>query len=388
MGDADAAQWNAVQEVFESDTDLRFLMCYFHVAKKVYEKTGFATTNNPCETYNAAIKRDVTLRRKLKVGALIDQVLKLCQSESVRAKPFVVDPSPDARLVRRAKAMQREGLLLERPAACASIAFLLEGEISDDETDVVRVTSQQCAHVFDEVLRTTVDDMPITAQLTRLTAEMERRGMLTNGWAVNVVSRSCPCRFWLNSFSIILLMSALPDTPPPRAVTMADGVPVAISMKPLPSIKPFFTYCISVLKANKVKRRIDKATARYLHQCAIIAPVDFQDWGGVVQRVMLAVDRYKITKSALAAVLANPDHVEVEWVLPAGIDQKGLPTYYLKRILASKKEKNGKVLYLTDWEPTWEPISNLPMAEVRKFQKKRRRLTEKAYIETEAASSS
>ncbi|ETL35212.1 hypothetical protein L917_12468 [Phytophthora nicotianae] len=29
MGDADAAQWNAVHEVFSPDNDIVFLMCYF-----------------------------------------------------------------------------------------------------------------------------------------------------------------------------------------------------------------------------------------------------------------------------------------------------------------------------------------------------------------------
>ncbi|ETM03124.1 hypothetical protein L917_00610 [Phytophthora nicotianae] len=130
MGVADAAQWNAVNSVFGSDCDYTFLMCYFHVTKTNLRKrgyvpparaievmedihdlhfsenevifhsklaeiqarwqlstelaqfsayffeglvepsileVGFVTTNNPCETYNAAIKRDVTLRRKLKV---------------------------------------------------------------------------------------------------------------------------------------------------------------------------------------------------------------------------------------------------------------------------------------------------------------------------------
>ncbi|ETK96721.1 hypothetical protein L915_00638 [Phytophthora nicotianae] len=120
MGVADAAQWNAVNSVFGSDCDYTFLMCYFHVTKKnlrkrgyvpparaievmedihdlhfsenevifhsklaeiqarwqlstelaqisAYFSKGFVTTNNPCETYNAAIKRNVTLRRKLKV---------------------------------------------------------------------------------------------------------------------------------------------------------------------------------------------------------------------------------------------------------------------------------------------------------------------------------
>uniref|UniRef100_H3GH81 MULE transposase domain-containing protein n=1 Tax=Phytophthora ramorum TaxID=164328 RepID=H3GH81_PHYRM len=149
MGDADAAQWNALQDVCGGDDTFRFLVFFFHVAKKIYEKTrvldagvasmvlrhlhelhfarseaefrqqleevqeewlklpeltsfvsyfntvwlnemmwrwqcyhtpsGFAATNNPVETYNASIKRDVTLRRKLKVGALLDRLLMLEQ---------------------------------------------------------------------------------------------------------------------------------------------------------------------------------------------------------------------------------------------------------------------------------------------------------------------
>ncbi|RLN92369.1 hypothetical protein BBJ28_00013246 [Nothophytophthora sp. Chile5] len=260
--------WYAVR--FGSDTDLRFLTLYFHVVKKVHEKTCSLT---PCvaafvmtdiHDLHFAVS-EVEFHGKL-VGALIDQVLKLCQSELVRARSFAVDPSPEVRLVRCAKAMQREGLLLERPAAGTSIAFLLEGEISDDEIDVVRVTGQPCARVFDEVLQTTAENMPISAQLTRLAAEMERRGMPTNGWAVNVVSR-------------------------------ALGTPCG----------------------DRPKRA--------------------------------------------AHLLSEEDP-------------------------PSETAKNGKVLYLTDWEPTLEPISNLSIAEVRKFQKKRRRLTEKARIETEAASNS
>ncbi|GMF43447.1 unnamed protein product [Phytophthora fragariaefolia] len=39
MGDADNAQWNALHAVFGGeDGSFRVLMCYFHVAKKVYEK--------------------------------------------------------------------------------------------------------------------------------------------------------------------------------------------------------------------------------------------------------------------------------------------------------------------------------------------------------------
>eukprot|EP00644_Phytophthora_capsici_P018225 jgi/Phyca11/127340/e_gw1.68.196.1 len=49
MGDADAAQWNAVHEVFSPGDNIVFLVCFFHVAKKIYEKTrclspGIATS--------------------------------------------------------------------------------------------------------------------------------------------------------------------------------------------------------------------------------------------------------------------------------------------------------------------------------------------------------
>lgn len=39
MGDADDAQYNAVQRVLGIDSNLTILMCFYHVAAKVYEKT-------------------------------------------------------------------------------------------------------------------------------------------------------------------------------------------------------------------------------------------------------------------------------------------------------------------------------------------------------------
>eukprot|EP00644_Phytophthora_capsici_P006097 jgi/Phyca11/43158/gw1.89.145.1 len=44
MGDADDAQWNAVQTVFGEDNSLSTLMCYFHVAAKVFERTRHLPT--------------------------------------------------------------------------------------------------------------------------------------------------------------------------------------------------------------------------------------------------------------------------------------------------------------------------------------------------------
>lgn len=40
MGDADDAQHNAVQQVFGVDNDIKILMCFYHVAAKVFKKTS------------------------------------------------------------------------------------------------------------------------------------------------------------------------------------------------------------------------------------------------------------------------------------------------------------------------------------------------------------
>ncbi|RLN60404.1 hypothetical protein BBJ28_00011186 [Nothophytophthora sp. Chile5] len=160
MGDSDAARQKVVKEVFGPNTELCFVMCYFHVAKKVFEKTRSLTPSVAVfvmadihyvhfaletfsayhGTYSAAIKRDVALQRKLKVGALIDQALQLCQSEIVGTKPIAADPSPNARFVRRSKAVQCEGLMLERYTATGEDDK--ENQRGHSQQDVPRTTDK------------------------------------------------------------------------------------------------------------------------------------------------------------------------------------------------------------------------------------------------------
>lgn len=135
--------------------------------------------NNPCETLNAAIKRDVTLRRKMRVAALVPQLLTLCQSESVTARPFVITCEPDAKLARRVKAMNRANLLSLESTTRGSIAFLLS-RISVDTQRVVRVLSSRCPRVYDEIRHRTLEGLPVSAQLNKPTANMEARGMPTH----------------------------------------------------------------------------------------------------------------------------------------------------------------------------------------------------------------
>lgn len=46
--------------------------------------SGFAITNGPVDQYNAAIKWDVTVHHKLKMGLPLDRLLEWCRLESVR----------------------------------------------------------------------------------------------------------------------------------------------------------------------------------------------------------------------------------------------------------------------------------------------------------------
>ncbi|OWZ07863.1 LOW QUALITY PROTEIN: hypothetical protein PHMEG_00019687 [Phytophthora megakarya] len=252
MGDADSVQWNALSESFGGDSSpYMFLMCYFHVAKKIYEKTrafdtgieamvmrdphemhfsrcdsefqerkeeilqkwqgyttvwlndrvwrwqcyhtlaGYATTNNPCETYNATIKRDVTLRRKLKVGALIDHLLVLCRC--VRARAFALKPGVDDCMVRRANVMARAGVLREYKRN--TIEFLLSSD-SKAASHIVNVLASPAIHVFNVHDRRSREDLPVSAQLGSDIERMELLGMTATGWAVDIESRLCPCRLW------------------------------------------------------------------------------------------------------------------------------------------------------------------------------------------------
>ncbi|ETN14419.1 hypothetical protein PPTG_22120 [Phytophthora nicotianae INRA-310] len=55
---------------------------------------GFATTNDPVETFNAVIKRDYTLRRRLKIGTLLRELSACCQDQSLSTPSFQFGVTP------------------------------------------------------------------------------------------------------------------------------------------------------------------------------------------------------------------------------------------------------------------------------------------------------
>ncbi|ETO75078.1 hypothetical protein F444_09312 [Phytophthora nicotianae P1976] len=151
MGDAEQGQRNAVFSVFQNNPSTEYLMCFYHVMTNVEKRlkefpshvasaivgglydlhfardqiafsclrdqllstwkmypelcfstpSGFATTNNPVEQFNKVLKRDYTLRRRLKMGTLLKELRDCCMHEPSRQRPFCMEPEAAPTLTRR-----------------------------------------------------------------------------------------------------------------------------------------------------------------------------------------------------------------------------------------------------------------------------------------------
>ncbi|OWZ05748.1 hypothetical protein PHMEG_00022098 [Phytophthora megakarya] len=277
MTDADEAQLNAFEHVFGKD--VVSVMCYFHVAAKVYERTrslsppfvakvlndvaslhftpsageyertrhktseswasrpelsafatyftkqwtasrfnrwqvfvsppGFATTNNPVEQFNRAIKRDYTLSARLKMGTLVEQLLQCCKVESLKVKAFADKTVPTPSLERRVRELRRAGRIREHGAGRASIRFLLDDENVDGLPETTYVQSERCDTIYDPEAKRTREALPVTARMRCHTAQMEVDGMPEGGWPVNYIRLTCPCKYWMKYACCIHVVFAL-----------------------------------------------------------------------------------------------------------------------------------------------------------------------------------
>ncbi|KAE9213906.1 hypothetical protein PF004_g15203 [Phytophthora fragariae] len=156
MADAEAAQQNAVDQVFGVDSDFLYLMCFYHVMAKVYERIKgvsqrlreqvtadiydlhFAPTqatydeqwttvfaNWSVEQFNRLIKRDYTLRTKHKIGTLFQLLADCCEHQSVTPRKFKDVPEVTQQLKARVNDFRQRNLLVDITPSRSSIEFLL-----------------------------------------------------------------------------------------------------------------------------------------------------------------------------------------------------------------------------------------------------------------------
>ncbi|ETI29666.1 hypothetical protein F443_22976 [Phytophthora nicotianae P1569] len=107
------------------------------------------------------------------------------------------------------------------------------------------------------------------------------------------------------------------------------------------------------------------------------------DVAGTIRRLLDAVPQARIAKPRLIeAARQGSDAGETEYML-GGVFLTARPIYQMRTILDDRRV-NGRVVFLTAWESTWEPATNLPSGGLRKYRQRKRRKVERAYIEAEA----
>ncbi|KAJ8564121.1 hypothetical protein ON010_g7226 [Phytophthora cinnamomi] len=128
--------------------------------------SGFASTNNPVETFNVVLKRDSALRRRLRMGALLQGLSNCCEDKSSSDRPFRFDVVPSPTLTRRVSEMMRENLLETWNDAVVGI----EG------AGQVRVVSTLAKRFLVAPNNRSEEDIAVTAQMGANYARMEVEG--------------------------------------------------------------------------------------------------------------------------------------------------------------------------------------------------------------------
>uniref|UniRef100_H3GP42 Uncharacterized protein n=1 Tax=Phytophthora ramorum TaxID=164328 RepID=H3GP42_PHYRM len=164
MADGDMAQCNALATVVGDNPEYRFLMGFFHVMKK---------------TFNAMLKRDYTLLRRLKVGSLLRELSACCQdqSASMRALEFVALLTTT--LAQRVFELMRSKLL------GIAEGESVDGSFAGSQT-VVQVVSLRAPRVIVDPNRCGEEEIAVTAQMGANYARMEVVRQPWGGWAVDV----------------------------------------------------------------------------------------------------------------------------------------------------------------------------------------------------------
>ncbi|GMF43863.1 unnamed protein product [Phytophthora fragariaefolia] len=90
----------------------------------------------------------------------------------------------------------------------------------------------------------------------------------------------------------------------------------------------------------------------------------------------------KELKMVCIAVLKNTEaDDEAEWSTENDLSEQ--PLHAVRKVL-DRKRLNWKTYYLVDWVPTWEPRQHVAQTLIAGFERKRRALVRKTYIEYEA----
>ncbi|ETI30502.1 hypothetical protein F443_22375, partial [Phytophthora nicotianae P1569] len=160
---------------FAQYIDGHWLNGRFSTWQLYWTPTGFASTNNPVETFNAVVKRDYTLRRRLKMGALLQELSNCCRDKSASERVFNLGIVPAQTLVRRVSEMIRAKLIYEG-----------ERDIGDIPTaGLIRVISPPAKRIQVSTNKRSEEGIAVSAQMGVNYARMKFEGQPYGGWVID-----------------------------------------------------------------------------------------------------------------------------------------------------------------------------------------------------------
>ncbi|KAG6615451.1 uncharacterized protein IUM83_05056 [Phytophthora cinnamomi] len=180
----------------------QWLTGHFRAWQVFATPTGFASTNNPAETFNALLKRDYALRRRLKMGTLLRELSACCQDQSSSARAFKFTVCPATSLERRETELVRSKLL--GVAEHQDVDAVRAGSCC-----ILRVISLPAPRVAVAPNKRSVEAIAVTAQMGSNYARKEFEGEPTDGWPVDVLRQWCPCSYWYAFGACVYVLFAM-----------------------------------------------------------------------------------------------------------------------------------------------------------------------------------
>ncbi|ETI36520.1 hypothetical protein F441_17225 [Phytophthora nicotianae CJ01A1] len=156
--------------------------------QRYFTPPGFASTNNPVETFNARLKRDYTLRRRLKMGTLLRELSACCHDVSSTTRSFSFEIAIQPTLTRRVSEMVKQSLIGFWNRGCSPPACAVS-------SDTVHVVSRMAQRVQVAPHKRTEVGIAVSAQMGANYARMEVQGQPWGGWPVDITHRWCPCGY-------------------------------------------------------------------------------------------------------------------------------------------------------------------------------------------------
>jgi hypothetical protein len=135
----------------------------------------------------------------------------------------------------------------------------------------------------------------------------------------------------------------------------------------------FRRLCLSIIRSRIDRAYISSHASRLLRLAIYTYAADDDEVRATVEAILLNVPHRRITVAAIAGFLRQHLNMPITQHPRAQHGRGQVTTRWTYRALMDQRtDEDGTIQVLVDWEPTWEPVVNVPGEQVQAFQSQRR----------------